>query len=88
VSKIDLDTPSAGHKYTVTIDKEESHAEQYVRLFKDVVLFLVGVGFVVVIASLCIHTLENPSTTAEEKKWAMSILSLAAGGIIGYLVKK
>jgi hypothetical protein len=52
------------------------------------VLFLVGVGFVVVIASLCIHTLENPSTTEEEKKWAMSILSLAAGGIIGYLVKK
>jgi hypothetical protein len=52
------------------------------------VLFLVGVGFVVAIASLCIHTLENPSTTAEEKKWAMSILSLAAGGIIGYLVKK
>jgi hypothetical protein len=25
---------------------------------------------------------------ADEKKWAMSILSAAAGGIIGYLIRK
>jgi len=33
-------------------------------------------------------TLTSGTATADEKKWAMSVLSAAAGGIIGYLVKK
>ena len=58
------------------------------RLFKDIALFLVALGFVVTIAFVCVRTLYDAARTADEKKWAMSVLSAAAGGIVGYLVRK
>lgn len=36
----------------------------------------------------CVQTMGSSTATEEEKKWAMSILSACAGGLIGYLVKK
>jgi hypothetical protein len=52
------------------------------------VFFLVAIGFVYLIVFLCYETLTSSTATPDEKKWAMSVLSAAAGGIIGYLVKK
>ncbi len=43
---------------------------------------------VVLIVWLCYGTLSSTTTSAEEKKWAMSVLSAATGGILGYLVRK
>ncbi|ANH33213.1 hypothetical protein [Ralstonia solanacearum] len=40
------------------------------------------------IVLLCYRALSSPQTSAEEKKWAMSVLTAAAGGIIGYLIRK
>jgi hypothetical protein len=88
VNQIDLNTPPAGHKFSVSIGREETSTEQGVRLFKDVILFLLAVGFVVTVSWVCFTTLTSASATAEEKKWAMSFLTAAAGGMIGYLVKK
>lgn len=88
MSNIDLNSPPPNHKFTVSIDREETAGERRVRLFKDIALFVVAIGFVVVIGWLCFSTLLSPSATPEEKKWAMSILSAAAGGIVGYLVRK
>jgi len=88
VSTIDLNSPPPNHKFSVTIDREETGADRRVRLFKDVALFLVAVSFVVLIAWLCYSTLLSTTATADEKKWAMSVLSAATGGIIGYLVRK
>ena len=88
MSQIDLNAPPPGHKYSVSIEREEATAERRVRLFKDIILFLVGVGFVGIISYICISTLNSNIATAEEKKWAMSILSAATGGMIGYLVKR
>lgn len=88
MSTIDLNSPPPNHKFSVSVDREETASERGVRLFKDVVLFLVAVGFVLLIVWLCTTTLTAASTSPEEKKWAMSILSAAAGGIIGYLVRK
>ncbi len=51
-------------------------------------LFVVAIAFVVVIAWLCYGTLVSTTSSADEKKWAMSVLSAAAGGILGYLVRK
>ncbi len=59
-----------------------------VRLFKGIVLFIVAVGFVLLIVWLCVRSLLSLTTQPDEKKWAMSILTAAAGGLIGYLVKK
>jgi uncharacterized membrane protein len=88
MSHIDLNRPPPNHTFSVSVDREETDAERSVRLFKDVTLFIVALGFVMVIAYLCYSTLAAVTANAEEKKWAMSILSATTGGIIGYLVRK
>ncbi len=88
MSTIDLNSPPPNHKFSVSVDREETGAERNVRLFKDVVLFLVAVGFVALIVWLCYSTLVSTTAAAEEKKWAMSVLSAATGGIIGYLLRR
>jgi hypothetical protein len=88
VSQIDLNNPPPNHKYTVSIDREETTGERGVRLFKDVALFLIAAGFVVAIAVFCYQTMASTTAAADEKKWAMSILSAATAGLIGYLIRK
>lgn len=88
MSTIDLNNPPPHHKFSVSIEREETAAEHRIRLFKDLTLFLVAVGFVLLIVWICYNTLASVTASAEEKKWAMSILSAATGGIIGYLVRR
>ncbi|MDN5751707.1 MAG: hypothetical protein L0H15_00290 [Nitrosospira sp.] len=57
-------------------------------MFKDLTLFLLAVGFVGLITWLSYRTLISHTSTADEKKWAMSFLSGSAGGLIGYLIRK
>lgn len=85
---IDFQNPPPDHKYKFSFEPNESTADRNVRLFKDVVVFLLAVGFVLLIVWLCVSTVWSTSAQPEEKKWAMSILSAAAGGIIGYLIRK
>ena len=88
MNTLDLNHPPPNHKFGVRVEREETSAEQAVRLFKDLALFLAAIGFVALIVFLCFDTLRSASALAEEKKWAMSVLSAAAGGLIGYLVRK
>jgi uncharacterized membrane protein YobD (UPF0266 family) len=44
--------------------------------------------FVGMVAVLCYNTVTSAVATADEKKWAMSVLSAATGGIIGYLIRR
>ena len=88
MSTIDLNNPPPNHRYSVSIEREETVADRHVRLGKDIALFALALGFVVLMVSLCYVTLISPSASSEEKKWAMSVLSAATGGIIGYLIRK
>jgi hypothetical protein len=88
LSTIDLNKPPPNHSFSVALEREETPAEQGVRLFKDVALFLVAIAFVSSIAVVCYRTLASATATADEKKWAMSVLSGATGGIVGYLIRK
>lgn len=88
MSTIDLNHPPPDHRYSVSVTPSESEADRKVRLFKDVMLFLVAIGFVCLMMWICYRTLVASDVAAEEKKWAMSVLSGAVGGIIGYLVRK
>ncbi|MEI8572700.1 hypothetical protein U737_08050 [Methylomonas sp. LW13] len=88
MSHIDLNNPPPNHTFSVSVDRQETDAERTLRLFKDLALFVVALGFVVLIVWLCYATLVATTTSAEEKKWAMSVLSAATGGIIGYLLRK
>ncbi len=88
MSTIDLNTPPPNHKFSVSVEREETAGEQRVRLIKDLTLFFVAVGFVLLIALFCYGTLTSATASAEEKKWAMSVLSAATAGLIGYLIRK
>lgn len=88
MSQIDLNSPPPNHKFSVSVEREETDGERRVRLGKDMALFAVAIGFVMLIVWLCYSTLVSGTATADEKKWAMSVLSAATGGIIGYLVRK
>ncbi len=44
--------------------------------------------FVCVIYWLAFNTAINPAAQVDEKKWALSVLSAGAAGLVGYLVRK
>lgn len=88
MNTIVLSQPPPNHTYSVSVERAETESERNVRLFKDVALFMVAVGFLTLVVWACFTTLAGEKASAEEKKWAMSVLSAATGGIIGYLVRK
>ena len=88
MSTIDLDSPPPNHKFSVSVEREETGAERAVRLGKDVALFATALGLIIIVAWMCVDTIRSSTTSADEKKWAMSILSAVTAGLIGYLIKK
>lgn len=88
MSSIDLNSPPPGHKFNVSVESVESDGERKVRLFKDVVLFVVALIFVAIIVWYCFHTLISADASPDAKRWAQSVLSAATGGLSGYLIKK
>ena len=88
MNQIDLNQVPPGHKYNVSVEREESVAVHNVRLFKDVALFVLSLVFISILTWLCVTTLYSPDATQDAKRWAVSTLAGAAGGIVGYLVKK
>ena len=88
MSTLDLSKPPPNHQYKVSVEPEETGWEQAVRLFKDISLFVAALVVVGFLLWFSYNTLISSSATAEEKKWAMSLLSGAAAGLIGYLIKK
>jgi hypothetical protein len=88
MSVIDLSAPPQNHSYSVSIGRDETRPEMVLRLARDLLLFLVAVGFVAVMAWICVEALRSPTASADEKKWAMSVLSAATGGVVGYLVRR
>jgi hypothetical protein len=44
--------------------------------------------FVCVIYWLAFVTATSPTAQIDEKKWALSVLSAGAAGLVGYLIRK
>jgi hypothetical protein len=84
----DFNKPPPNHIYKASIEREEYASERFVRLFKDVVVFLAAITLTGIIAWLCCRAVLSSSANPDEQKWAMSILSGMVGGIVGYLVKR
>jgi hypothetical protein len=85
---IDLNAAPAGHTYSVTVKPGETEKDAWARIIKDLVLFFCSIAFVGALAWFCYETMRSTTASADEKKWAMSFFTAAAGGLIGYLVKK
>lgn len=75
------------HDLTVKIEKVEKPAEMFIRLFKDVIAFLVGIATILFVGSICYETLHAVPGSPEEKKWAMSVVSAMFGGVMTYVMK-
>jgi hypothetical protein len=52
------------------------------------VLLISGIVFAVISVYFCMSIINNPASSADDKKWAMSYLTLSGGGVIGYLTGK
>lgn len=88
MSQIDLNHPPPNHNYKVAIEREESDGERRVRLTKDLALFFAALAIVGLVVWIAIDTVLSPTAGAEDRKWAMSLLTAIAGGLVGYLVRK
>jgi cytochrome c biogenesis protein CcdA len=88
VSTLDFNTPPAGHKFTASIEREETDGERRVRLGKEIALFAVAIAFVMLIVGYCFSVVVSSTASADAQKWAMSVLTAAVGGLLGFLVKK
>ena len=84
MSSIDLNNLPPNHRFKASVEREETEAERNVRLGKEVVVFALAAA----IYYLAFVTATSPTATPEEKKWAMSVLSAGAAGLVGYLVRK
>lgn len=51
MSSIDLNSPPPGHEFNVSVERVETDGERYVRLFKDVVQFVMALVFVSLIVT-------------------------------------
>lgn len=88
MSRIDLDKPPPNHNFKISVEREESDGERRARLTKDLALFFAALAVVGVVVWLATSTVLSPTAGAEDRKWAMSILTAIAGGLVGYLVRK
>ena len=88
MSTIDLNNPPPNYHYSLSVNREEATAERNVRLVKELGIFFLAIVFVSAIYWLAYNTATSPTAGADEKKWAMSILSAGAAGLVGYLVRK
>ncbi len=84
----DLSAAPPGHTYTATVQPKESDKDAWARVIKDFILFLAALVFLGVLAWICVDAVRSQTASADEKKWAMSFLTGAAGGLVGYLVKR
>lgn len=86
--KFDFSSPPPGHQVTLKVEAVETPGDAWVRWTKDVALFAFALGVVATLLLVCYQTVSGTVATADEKKWAMSIITALAGGLVGYLVKK
>ncbi len=83
-----LSTPTGGVTGSWKLDPVEHDWDRIVRLGKDVIQFLVFVGMFVGGTGLCVYGTLATGITPEMHALALQGLTGAAGGVLGYLVKK
>jgi hypothetical protein len=59
-----------------------------VSYLKDVLIALFAIISAGIFMYLCIAIITDPNSSADDKKWATSILTLMASGTIGYITGK
>ncbi|MEQ6352964.1 hypothetical protein [Ralstonia pseudosolanacearum] len=67
MSTIDLNNPPPNHNYKVSVEREETAGERWVRLTKDLALFFAALlVFGMIVLLLCYRALSSPQTSARK----------------------
>jgi uncharacterized membrane protein len=67
---------------------EQQKLDAKVRLYKDAVLFAVGLGTILIISAICIWVILSPLPSASAINWATATLTSMVTGVTGYLTGK
>lgn len=95
-NQLNLDDYANKHNLKLEIVPEEHADEREFRLqqraadarlgrFKDGVLLAVAMIFIITLGGSCLAISVSHQSTAEDKKWAWSTLTLITGAVLGFL---
>lgn len=55
------------------------------RRLKEIVLFGSAVALIVIVSGVCLWVIASGTFSNQERTWAISVLTLIGGGVVGYL---
>lgn len=98
-NQINLDEESTRRRLEIQVVSEEHPAELDARIklqaaeakqkrVKDTVILALAVIFILALGTNCLAISVSHETTAEDKKWAWSTLTLITGAVLGFLFGK
>lgn len=87
-SRIDLNTLAQAGRYELSVKSPEDPEDARHRRRKDLLLLSVALLGLCAIGFFCLWVLLSPSASADDKKWAQSVLTAIVAGLIGYLTGK
>jgi len=85
---LDLGSIPEAYDFNATINSRPDPADARVERGKDVALFVVTLVLVSALASYCLYVVILEVGSADQIKWAQSLLAAVAGGLLGYLLPK
>ncbi|ANH69014.1 hypothetical protein [Mitsuaria sp. 7] len=74
--------------FRASIEPPEPLADGKVRRIKDLTLFFVSTFILLTLVGFSVFVLTDACVTEEERKWATSTLTMAFGGVLGWLIKR
>lgn len=89
MSEVDLSKLlRADHEVSVKLEKSESAGDAAVRRIKELALAACAIIATGVFLWICYQTVTSTTASADEKRWAQSIITAAIGALIAAVVKK
>jgi hypothetical protein len=82
---LDLNTLARVGRYELSVKSLEDPEDARHRRRKDLLLLSVALLGLCAIGFFCVWVLMSPSASADDKKWAQSVLTAIVAGLIGYL---
>ncbi|WP_377157551.1 hypothetical protein ACFJIX_02620 [Roseateles sp. UC29_93] len=74
--------------FRASIEPPEPPADGKVRRLKDLTLFFVSTFILLTLVGFSVFVLTDACVAEEERKWATSTLTMAFGGVLGWLIKR
>lgn len=86
-TKVDLAKLAENSNLQVSIQsvQQEDPAEAKIRRIKDIVLFSFALVFVIAIATVCVYFIFSSSSSNDDKRWSMGLLSSLVSAFIGFI---